>query len=86
MIDIIVFTSPNCGACKRITKALNEAGADFTEINTSDNPQLASRFMVRSIPTCVITQNNDPTNILLYKVGYSTKILEQILATYFGKQ
>jgi thioredoxin 1 len=79
--DKVVLQSPNlvmvdfwatwCGPCKIIAPVVEElakeyAGkVDFAKVNTDENPDLASRFNIRGIPT-----------LIFFKGG---KVLDQVV-------
>ena len=57
--------APWCGPCKMLTPILEKVKEDvgdsavISKVNVDENPQLASKFGVRSIPTILIFKNGE---------------------------
>ncbi len=57
---IIDFWAPWCGPCKMMAPTFSSVASNyavktlFTKVNTENEPQLGSRFNIRSIPTLII--------------------------------
>lgn len=79
---IIDFYADWCGPCKMLSPILEEISnenEDITvyKVNIEDNQELATKFMITSIPTLVLMNNGAQLNTL---VGLRTK--EDILAEF----
>ena len=58
---LIDFYAPWCGPCKALSPVLDELAKEYAgkvdiyKVNVDDEPELASLFRVRSVPTLVFT-------------------------------
>ena len=77
---LVDFWAPWCGPCRMVVPIVDEIAAEHPEykivkVNVDEEPELASRFNVVSIPTLVAMKNGQ---ILKQSVGARPK--NQILA------
>lgn len=76
LMQIIVFSSPNCHACDLLKVYLKAQKRAFVEldVNDSKNQSYISEYQILSVPTMVVRNENA---IQVVKTGFSPKWLEQ---------
>lgn len=63
--SLVDFWAEWCGPCRMIAPAISELAQDFKgravvgKVNVDDEPQIAERFRVRSIPTLLFFQKGE---------------------------
>ncbi len=73
---VVDFWAEWCGPCRMIAPALEEIQAELggkvtiAKLNIDENPNIAVRYGVRSIPTLILFKDGEPTAI---QVGAAPK-------------
>ncbi|MGB2756710.1 MAG: thioredoxin [Acidimicrobiia bacterium] len=84
---LVDFWAEWCGPCKMIAPVLEEiageqAGVQIAKVNVDDNPDIARRFDIMSIPTLLIFKDGEPVKRLVGAKGKAQLLSE--LAEYIG--
>lgn len=80
-MEILRFTASWCQPCKALAKQIEELGLaeGVTVVDIDDQPELAQRYGVRSVPTLIAVDSNKEVKRL---VGIKAK---DILLDWFPK-
>lgn len=54
MTKIIKFSKPGCQPCELASNLMQDLGLSYEEINPFDQPDLAVKYQIRSVPTVLI--------------------------------
>ena len=73
---LVDFWAPWCGPCRMVAPIVEELAEEydgrvkFVKLNTDENPQIAGKYGIRSIPTLLVFKGGDPVGQI---VGFRPK-------------
>jgi thioredoxin 1 len=80
---LVDFWAEWCGPCKMIAPILDQIGEEqagklrIAKLNVDDNPDIARRFDVMSIPTLIVFQDGQPVKRMVGAKGKG-QLLEEL--------
>ena len=61
-MQLVVFTSENCGPCTQLKRSIEQVslpeGMTYREVDVEKSPQEAMGYAVRSLPTIIVTDDD----------------------------
>jgi len=79
---LVDFWAEWCGPCKMVAPVLDEIAGEnqgkirIAKLNVDDNPAIAMRFDVMSIPTMIVFENGEPTKRMVGAKGKNQLLQE----------
>ena len=73
---LVDFWAPWCGPCRMVAPIVEELSEEydgkvkFVKLNTDENPQVAGKYGIRSIPTLIVFKGGEPVSQI---VGFRPK-------------
>ncbi len=75
---LVDFWAPWCGPCRMVAPIVDEISTQYdgqikvVKVNTDENPQVASQYGIRSIPTLMIFKGGQRVDMVVGAVPKST--------------
>ncbi|MFT4224768.1 thioredoxin domain-containing protein [Dysgonomonas sp.] len=76
MKKIIKFEKADCNPCVMVSQYLDSKSTAFEVINPFNNPEVAVKYKIRSVPTTLLIEND---KVLMRSIGYQPEELNQII-------
>lgn len=78
-MKIIKFEKEDCNPCAMVSELLDKKGVEYEKINPFNNPELAVKFKVRSVPTTILIDNDlEVKRIIGFKPDELNDLIEMI--------
>ncbi|MFN9619812.1 MAG: thioredoxin [Synechococcaceae cyanobacterium] len=83
---LVDFWAPWCGPCRMVAPIVEEIAEEFEgklrvlKLNTDENPNIASEYGIRSIPTLMVFKGGEKVDTVVGAVPKST--LSQTVSKY----
>lgn len=76
MRKILKFEKNDCNPCALVSDLLDKSGVQYEKVNPFNNPELAMKYKVRSVPTVILVEQDQE---IKRTVGFKPEELQEIM-------
>ena len=73
---ILKFEKKDCNPCALVSDLLDKSGVQYEKVNPFNNPELAMKYKVRSVPTVILVEQDQE---IRRTVGFKPEELQEIM-------
>ena len=77
MRKIIKFEKNDCNPCAMVSDLLDKKGIEYERINPFDNPGIAVKYKIRSVPTVILFEENEE---IKRTIGFKPEEINEIIS------
>ncbi len=77
MKKLIKFEKNDCNPCAMVSELLEKNGISYERINAFDNPEMAMKFKVRTVPTVILVDGEEE---IKRTMGFKLEELNEIIS------
>lgn len=78
MVKLLKFEKDNCPACTMVENFLNENDVVAEKVNPFDNPKLAVKYKISSVPVTILLDEEE--NEVQRSIGFKPDQLNEIIS------
>ena len=76
MKKIVKFEKNDCNPCAMVSDLLDKSVVEYEKINPFNNPELAVKYKIRSVPTVILFEKEEEVK---RTVGFKPEELQEIM-------
>ena len=76
MKKLIKFEKADCNPCMMVSDLLDKSGVEYEKVNPFNNPELAMKYKVRTVPTTILVDQDEE---IRRTIGFNPEELKEII-------
>lgn len=76
MKRLIKFEKDDCNPCAMVSDLLDKSGVEYEKINPFDNPEMAMKYKIRTVPTTILLESEQEVK---RTTGFNPEELKEII-------